>query len=71
MKNYRILAGIMVVFFVTFVGLSVAAHARGSDDDSSSGHHKTKKLNKHEQLRADLDAEAAARLKADADFKHK
>ncbi len=50
MKNCRILAGFMVVFFVAFLSLSAAAHAR-DDDDSDSGHRKKgEKLPKHARV---------------------
>ncbi len=50
MKNFRILAGFMVVFFVAFLCLSAAAHAK-DDDDSGRGHKKKgKKLPKHARV---------------------
>ncbi len=50
MKNFRILAGFMVVFFVAFLCLSAAAHAK-DDDDSGRGHNKKrKKFSKVEKL---------------------
>ncbi len=67
MRNYRILVGFMVVFLVTFICLTAAAHAKGGDDDS--GNKRGKKLPKHaRKLQADLDAEIATRASADADL---
>ena len=49
MRNFRILAGFMVVFLVAFMSLSAAAHAK-DDDDSGSGKKKGKKLPKHARV---------------------
>ncbi len=58
MKNFRILAGFMVVFLVAFLSLSTAAHAK---DDGDSGRKKGKKLPKHARvLRKQIKANTAA-----------
>ena len=57
MKNFRILAGFMVVFLVAFLSLSAAAHAKVGD----SGHKKGKKLPKHARvLQAQIDVNKAS-----------
>jgi hypothetical protein len=61
MKNYRIIVGFMVVFFIACLSLSATVQAGRSDDDSSSGHKKEKKLPKHAQvLQAQIDANTAS-----------
>ncbi|MCP4001692.1 MAG: DUF1566 domain-containing protein [Gammaproteobacteria bacterium] len=61
MKNFRILAGFMVVFLVAFLCLSAAAHAK-DDDGSGRGHKKKgKKLPKHARvLQAQINDNKAA-----------
>ncbi len=55
MRNYKILVGFMVIFFVAFLSLNAVASARGrSDDDSGSGH--KKKGKKFHQLQVQIDA---------------
>ncbi|MCP4252684.1 MAG: hypothetical protein GY775_04615 [Candidatus Scalindua sp.] len=50
MRNFRILVGFMVVFFLAFLSLSAVAHAK-DDDGSGSGHRKKgKKLPKHARV---------------------
>ncbi len=54
MRNYRILAGFMMVFLIAFLSLNVAAHAKdGKSDDDDSGHKKQGK--KFEQLQVQID----------------
>ncbi len=58
MRNFRILAGFMVVFLVAFMSLSAAALAK---DDDDSGNKKGKKLPKHARvLQAQINANTAA-----------
>ncbi|MCP4000344.1 MAG: hypothetical protein GY727_05490, partial [Gammaproteobacteria bacterium] len=61
MKNFRILAGFMIVLFVVFLSLSATADAGRGDDDSNSGHKKGKKLPKHARvLQAQINANKAS-----------
>ncbi len=50
MKNFKILAGFMVVFLIALLALSTVAHAK-DEDNSGSGHRKKgKKLPKHARV---------------------
>ena len=54
MRNYKILVGFMVVFFVACLSVSTAVQAGRSDDDSRSGH--KKKGNKLKALQEQINS---------------